>query len=231
MKIILSCEHGGNEIPRPYQYLFNEAGEVLKTHRGYDLGALDLFEHVKGLSDFSQACTISRLLIETNRSLHHSQLFSKYTRQLHLTEKKNIIEKFYLPYRTKIERPILQYISAGDEVIHISVHSFTPVLNDKVRTADIGILYDPSRTEEKDFANDLRKKILEQQPEIRVRSNYPYLGTADGFTSWLRKKFPQNYAGIELEINQKFSTANKMDEKIKRVLYKSISELKKTSLF
>jgi len=37
-----------------------------------------------------------------------------------------------------------------------------------------------------------------------TRRNYPYLGCSDGFTTWLRQRFPERcYVGIELEINQK----------------------------
>ncbi len=37
-----------------------------------------------------------------------------------------------------------------------------------------------------------------------VRRNYPYRGNADGFTTYLRKKYPgSKYIGIEIEINQK----------------------------
>jgi hypothetical protein len=38
-----------------------------------------------------------------------------------------------------------------------------------------------------------------------VKMNQPYKGTDDGFTTYLRKKFdPEHYAGIELEVNQKY---------------------------
>jgi len=37
-----------------------------------------------------------------------------------------------------------------------------------------------------------------------VRRNYPYTGKSDGFTAYLRRRFPADaYIGIELEINQK----------------------------
>ena len=42
--------------------------------------------------------------------------------------------------------------------------------------------------------------IKEVDPEINVRFNYPYRGAADGFTTYLRKCFPKNYVGFELEI-------------------------------
>ncbi|MEO8932838.1 MAG: N-formylglutamate amidohydrolase, partial [Xanthomarina sp.] len=51
------------------------------------------------------------------------------------------------------------------------------------------------------------------------RFNYPYLGKADGFTSYLRKQFPKNYLGIEIEVNQKFSKNNVIDSQLKQNLY------------
>ena len=41
--------------------------------------------------------------------------------------------------------------------------------------------------------------------ELKIRRNFPYLGTADGFTTFLRKQFDgKYYAGVEIEINQHF---------------------------
>ena len=53
MKLILTCEHGGNEIPTKYANYFDKHQAILKTHRGFDLGALDYFKHLKPLADFS----------------------------------------------------------------------------------------------------------------------------------------------------------------------------------
>ena len=40
---VVTCEHGGNEVPRPYLRLFRgNARVLLKTHRGYDFGALEM---------------------------------------------------------------------------------------------------------------------------------------------------------------------------------------------
>jgi hypothetical protein len=45
--------------------------------------------------------------------------------------------------------------------------------------------------------------LSELAPDLRVRSNYPYLGKGDGFTSFLRKRHGSSqYIGIELEVNQ-----------------------------
>ena len=43
-----------------------------------------------------------------------------------------------------------------------------------------------------------------------VRFNYPYKGTADGHTTALRAQFPPSlYAGMELEVSQRYFGKNK----------------------
>lgn len=225
MNLILTCEHAGNEIPANYQQLFKEASNVLETHRGYDPGALDLFRELSRLAVFSQEYMISRLLVEPNRSLGHTQLFSEFTKELPEEQKEELLQEFYLPYRDYIEGRIENYIRAGGEVLHISVHSFTPKLNGEVRDADIGLLFDPARPREADFCNRFQRSLLKQEQELKVKFNYPYLGTADGFTTYLRNLFPQNYLGIELEVNQKFVTQNKMEKRLKKVIFEALLEV------
>lgn len=225
MKLILTCEHAGNEIPENYQDLFSDAFDVLQTHRGYDPGALDLFKDLSRLAVFSQEYMISRLLVEPNRSLGHSQLFSEFTRELPEAEKEEILEEFYLPYRSYIESRIENYISAGGEVLHISVHSFTPQLHGEVRNADIGLLFDPARKREADFCTRFQKSLFQQDKELQVKFNYPYLGTDDGFTTHLRKKYPMQYLGIELEVNQKFVQQNQMEKRLKKIIFEALLEV------
>jgi predicted N-formylglutamate amidohydrolase len=83
------------------------------------------------------------------------------------------------------------------------VHSFTPVLDGVVRRTDVGVLYDPRRPGERDLALELRRR-LRAAHDWRVRLNDPYRGNADGLTTTLRRRFPENrYWGIELEVNQR----------------------------
>lgn len=219
MKLVLTCEHGGNFIPKNYKLLFNDQQDILNSHRGYDLGSLDLFKHLKPLSNFSISSETSRLLIELNRSLHHRKLFSEFSNGLSKTEKKQLIESYYLVYRNKVENQIENFINAGETVLHLSIHSFTPILNDDFRNCDFSLLFDSRRSSEKQFSISLKEDILKINPYYKVRYNYPYLGKADGFTTYLRKQFLENYIGIELEINQKFSKNNVMDSQIKQDLY------------
>lgn len=225
VKLILTCEHGGNEIPPAYNsYFLNEA--VLNTHRAYDLGALDLFQSLKPLADAAFYSTHSRLFIELNRSLHHRQLFSAYMKGVSKSQKEDIIKTYYWPYRTPVENSIRHYIKTGHTVLHLSIHSFTPELNGKTRQADIGLLYDSTNQAERQFCKLLKAELLILHPDLNVRFNYPYLGTSDGFTRALRTQFTEQYLGIEIEVNQKFSVNATLNPKISQLLYTAIKTIK-----
>lgn len=225
MKLLMTCEHASAEIPANYQYLFSEEPSVLKTHEGFDPGAFDLFQELKTLADFSFYQPTGRLLIEVNRSLHHPKLFSRFSKKLERKEKEEVLQKYYFSYRDGIEEQIRLLIDRGEEVLHLSIHSFTPVLNGEIRNCDIGLLYDPSRLKEKQFCHKLKKEIQRENSKYHIRMNYPYLGKADGFTTYLRKSFGENYMGIEVEVNQKFVEENLMKDSLKSLLKKSLQKL------
>ncbi len=202
MQLFLTCEHGGHEIPKSYTKYFSDHA-VLSSHRGWDIGALKAARHLSvALGAPLYHATISRLLVELNRSIQHPKLFSDFTSVLKPAEKKQLLEEYYFPYRNEVERKIKE-TAADATVLHISVHSFTPILHGQARNAAIGLLYDPRRPDEKQFCQQLKTSLLEELPDLKIRLNYPYRGTSDGFTTYLRKRFAKNYIGIELEINQK----------------------------
>ena len=150
------------------------------------------------------AATTSRLLIDLNRSIGHPHLYSDATRHAPAAVRREILEHYYLSYRNKVEAAIAKEIHQGSRVIHISSHSFTPVLDGQVRTADIGLLYDPSRPTERELCGRWQASLRTLASDLVVRRNYPYTGKSDGFTAYLRRRFPAStYVGIELEINQK----------------------------
>ncbi|WP_299388175.1 N-formylglutamate amidohydrolase [uncultured Lacinutrix sp.] len=228
MKLVLTCEHGGNVIPENYSGNFTNK-QVLETHRGFDLGALDLFQHLKPLASASSFSTTSRLLIELNRSLHHKNLFSEFTKNLSATEKAKIIDTHYLPYRSSVEKKIKNYRDQGETVLHLSIHSFTPQLNNTIRNCDIGLLYNATNKQEQAYCKQLKAELVKQDASFNVRFNYPYLGKADGFTTYLRQQFPEQYLGIEIEVNQEFALKDRMDLIIKEALYKAIQRLATTN--
>ncbi len=204
-QLLLTCEHGGNRIPPVWDYLFHDAEQVLESHEGYDPGALHI---AQSLAEAFQAplhyAVHSRLLIELNRSLSHPKLFSVFSKKMSADEKQRIINKHYLPYRQKVQEDII-YLMRKGPVFHLSIHTFTPVLKGKERNADLGLLYDSDRTIEKSMTDQWYQLLKKHTDNWRIRKNYPYRGKADGFTTALRQMFPDDYIGLEIEINQQMA--------------------------
>ena len=114
--------------------------------------------------------------------------------------KQRLIDEYYLPYRSKI-KDVIQQLSPL--VVHLSVHSFTPIWKGVPRTVDIGLLFDPTRSMEAQICEAMQKILKQELPHLSVRLNEPYLGTDDGFTTYLRTQFSDSaYAGIEIEVSQ-----------------------------
>jgi len=203
MPYIFTCEHGGNRIPPRYRHLFKGQARALTSHLGWDRGALQLARAC------ARDCTaplyfsqVSRLLIDLNRSRHHRALFSVFSGRLDQAQRQAVCDSYYFPYRKRVESAISE--EKRRPVIHLSFHSFTHELDGRVRNGDIGLLYDPANRLEMEFCIDLQSELKRNFPQLVVRRNYPYRGSADGFTTYLRKRFPQQtYLGIEIEINQK----------------------------
>jgi predicted N-formylglutamate amidohydrolase len=208
-RLLITCEHGGNKIPAQYWPLFKKHRDLLQTHRGYDPGALALAR------DFAKAfdaelvySTTSRLLVELNRSPGHPQVWSVATRGLPAEERERLLQRYYRPYRNWVEAQVAGSIEAGTAVMHVSSHSFTPKLDGDVRRADVGLLYDPARPRERELCLAWQDEIRRADPSLTVRRNYPYRGTGDGLTTHLRRLHSdRDYAGIELEVNQKHTLA------------------------
>ena len=202
---LITCEHGGNRIPSRYRGFFRGDEALLRTHRGYDAGALRIAREFSAtLSAPLIASTVSRLLIDLNRSPRHPKLYSDATRRAPAAVREEICRRYYQPYRATAETRIGQAIESGARAIHLSCHSFTPALDGKQRNADLGLLYDPARAEEAALCRRWQAALKVRAAAMKTRLNYPYAGTADGFTVYLRRRFPAaRYLGIELEINQK----------------------------
>lgn len=206
--LIVSCEHASAAVPRAYRALFASARaqRALESHRGSDIGAVAVargFSRVFRSPLFEASAT--RLLVDTNRSLHHARLYSEFSRHLGPEERVEVLSRYYHPHRSQVRRAVLAVVKRGRRAVHVSVHSFTPRLAGQVRTADIGLLYDPARAPEAAFAARWRQRLALAAPSYRVRRNYPYRGAADGLCTWLRSEFSaRSYVGIELEVNQSF---------------------------
>lgn len=198
---LFTCEHGGNEVPPVYAPLFRGAEGALESHRGWDAGALEVFANLApAFGEAAFAATTTRLLIDLNRSLHHPRVFSEFTRPLPAEERARIVTHWWQPWRESVADRIGAWLVDGYPALHLSVHSFVPMLHGVRRSTDIGLLYDPASATERAFCGRWRELLVARG--WRVRLNYPYRGKADGHTTALRRRFPRGYAGVELELNQ-----------------------------
>ncbi|MBN1128017.1 MAG: N-formylglutamate amidohydrolase [Chitinispirillaceae bacterium] len=205
--LILTCEHAGNSVPARYRRLFMDHRPVLRTHEAYDRGALSIARFLaKTLAAPLFFSNVTRLLIDQNRSVTNRNLFSRFSRGLPSTVKDGLIDGLYQTHRARIAGALQRRLTARGKVLHIAIHTFIPVLRGKARNGDLGLLYDPSSPMERRMVSSLRKELRRRLPDLRIRVNYPYRGTSDGLTVFLRRMFgKQRYAGIEIEINQKWS--------------------------
>ncbi len=202
--VLLTCEHGGREVPKPYRRHFSGGRAVLDSHRGYDPGslgvALRMASRLPAPIIFS---TVTRLLIDLNRSLDQPDTFSEFTRELPAAERTRIISSYYTPHRERVEQTVFAAIAAGQRVLHLGVHSCADELKGSKRELDIALLFDEARPLEQVLCERWRHEMNQRAGDLRYPFNAPYRGADDGLTTALRHRFkPREYLGIEIEVRQ-----------------------------
>ena len=121
VRFVISCEHGGNRIPRAYAPLFRRYRSLLQSHRGYDAGALTMARSLsRALGAVLIASTTSRLLVELNRSPGHRDLFSPVMVGASDQVRRAIQRRYYLPYRRKVEAAVRASLALSNRVVHIA---------------------------------------------------------------------------------------------------------------
>lgn len=195
--LLVSCEHATGRVPPEYAGAFPDES-VLRTHRAWDPGAAVL---ARELQDAFNAPgfhgEFTRLLVDLNRGERSAALFSEFTP----ADAREGLLEFHGRWRASVHKAAAALAGRGP-LLHLSIHSFTPVLDGETRNADVGLLYDPARPLELKAALAIREGL----GALKVRRNYPYRGVSDGMTTWLRRRLaPTRYAGLEIELNQSFA--------------------------
>jgi len=206
--VLVTCEHARGRVPLPYSGLFRNSRKILTSHHAYDIGAEALSSAMARRLDGESvrlSFTWTRLLIDANRSLSNPHVFSRFSRRLPEAKKRNLLERYYLPYRSTVRKCVDHWMKQGKTVVHLSVHTFTPVWKGLKRRTDIGFLYDPSRKTEKRFILAWKTILHRSRPDLVIRRNAPYRGVSDGLAAALRREYGErHFIGLELEVNQKF---------------------------
>jgi len=178
---------------------------VLASHRGWDAGALPLARVLaRALDAPLRAATVTRLLVDLNRSPGNPRVFSEWTRGLRREERRELLARWHTPHRAAADADVAGALARSARVLHLAVHTFTPTLNGVARRADVALLYDPARRRERTLTSAWGTALGELLPDLSVRRNDPYRGATDGLTTWLRRRYPPAaYLGIEVEVNQR----------------------------
>jgi len=224
LPVVISCEHGGHGVPKEYRHLFRGAEKLLESHRGWDPGALEIAEALAfelGAPLFAARTT--RLLVDLNRSPGHPARFGERVRGLPADTLLQIDRAHYRPYRELVRAAVNRLGRRDRAVLHLSVHSFTPVLCGERRTADIGILYDPSHRSERAASEAVLSELRGSAPYLRVRRNYPYRGRADSLVAALRREEAVPYVGLEIEVNQRLVRRSGVFARVRRDLVDAIA--------
>jgi predicted N-formylglutamate amidohydrolase len=222
LAVVVSCEHATRFVPPALRSLFVGADDVLNSHAGWDPGARELAQSIATafVAPLVEA-KVSRLVIEANRTLGHPQLFSRFTRRLPAADKQALIEAYTRPHQHAVRDLVARALDAVPTrpIVHLSVHSFTPIWKGVERDVDVGWLYDAQRPLELDLAKGLQRSLQSADASLRVRRNRPYSGGADGLTTWLRTQFDaQDYVGLELEVSQAFPGSPRWPHLMRRLV-------------
>jgi len=204
--LVFTCEHASWAIPQEYRNLGLSETELCR-HIGWDIGARAVVASLVRTLDAPAICAgYSRLLVDCNRDVHDHDLIvpesdgSKIPGNQVISERERQcrIERFYDPYHHAIDQ--LLAARKADRPIICSIHSFTPVLQNRKRDFDIGVLFD--RYE--DLAQELGQRLAHEQYEVRY--NEPYSGY-DGLIFSARSHGERHgLVYIELEINNRLIT-------------------------
>jgi len=221
-RLLLSCEHGGNRVPPAWRALFAGREALLRSHRGWDPGALAAARSLAhALAAPLIAATTTRLLVDPNRSPHNPAVFSAFTRPLDRETREALLARHHRPHWERV-RAVIAAQPGG--TLHVAVHSFTPVLAGRRRGFAVGILYDPKRRRERELAITWQRALAAELPRGAVRRNAPYRGDSDGLTTAMRREHsPRRYLGLELELNQSVLKSAPQRRALLRLLRRALS--------
>ncbi len=207
-ELVITCEHASDHVPAKWLEAVGPDLRWLGTHRAFDPGAADLARFLaRRLRAPLQLAPVSRLLVDPNREELHAGVFGPNMAQRPRAERQLLVERYHRPYRDAVRarlRKGLSELSAGARLLHLSVHSFTPRLRGITRPCELGIMYDPGRSEESRLAEQWRRHFGELDGRLRVRRNYPYVGKSIYFQPHLRAALrDRRYLALQIEVNQK----------------------------
>lgn len=206
--LVISAEHASRALPAGVE-LGLPAAE-LEGHRAWDPGTAELAVALGGaLGQRPHLGRWSRLVVDLNRRDVDPDVVPGVSfglgvpgnLRLSTKQRASRLERWHRPWRAAVEAEVDAAVAVHGACLHLSLHSFTPALAPASRDFDVGLLFDPGRPAECGWIAALEAELVGRG--LGVRRNAPYSGTAEGFCTFLRERWPdRRYAGLEVELNQ-----------------------------
>ena len=203
--VVIVCDHASCLVPADLGDLGLD-GALLRGHIGWDIGAADV---ARGLAERLDATAVlagvSRLVIDPNRAPEHPHSIRAESdgvpvpgnRDIGHAEAARRARAWFHPYHQEIERQ-LRRVQARAAPLLISVHSFTPVMNDVARPWHAALLHgDDARP-----VAPLMAAFKARYPDLVVGDNEPYTGYPDQSHTVPHHAERRGLANITFEIRQ-----------------------------
>lgn len=178
--VLVVCDHASPVIPHEFQQLgLND--DHLDGHIAWDIGAAEVAMLVaRHLDATSVMARQSRLVVDCNRHLQDPSAFAPISDGVVVPGNQNLsdqhredrAERFFWPYHAQIARRLAAIQDLNQDPVLISIHSFTPILQEFARPWKIGVLWDEDPT----VPVPLIDKLSERIGAEFVGDNQPYSG-------------------------------------------------------
>jgi|TARA_B110001454_G_scaffold85029_1_gene81752 predicted N-formylglutamate amidohydrolase len=200
---VIVCDHASNRIPISLENL-GLSSHQLEAHIAWDPGAARVAEKLSSLLDAPLLLSnYSRLVIDCNRPFHALGSIPEQSAGIDIPGNQNLQIACRQQRQREIFDPYQQAVSAllenrpKQKTLLISVHSFTPHLNNELRPWLIGVC----SGKDSRFANLLLPQ-LKQAVKGPVGNNQPYfIGSETDYTIPVQGE-PRGIPSVMLEIRQ-----------------------------
>jgi predicted N-formylglutamate amidohydrolase len=227
--LLLTVDHASRYIPESYGNLGLEDHAVLYRHIAWDIGIEDVSKRLaEKLGATAIFARFSRLLLDANRYPDNPAITPAISDGVEIpanqgiteTEKARRIETWFKPYHAAINELIEKKAAAHEEPLLISMHSFTPVMNEFERPWHIGVLWD----------NDPRialplLDILRRNSSIVVGDNEPYSARDPLGYTMNEHGTNRGIANVAIEIRQDLIDTHQGAEKWASIMADAVRQL------
>ncbi|KQS55826.1 N-formylglutamate amidohydrolase [Brevundimonas sp. Leaf363] len=208
---LLLGDHAGNRVPNALGDLGVSDAERAR-HIGWDIGIQALGEALADRLDaafISQ--TYSRLVIDCNRDPNRADACPEVSDGtpipanvgLSAADRQARVAAIHAPYQTAITEVLATRDMAGRATVLVSLHSFTPRMNEFDRPWQAGVLHDGSN----DAFARLLLEVMQEDRALTIGDNEPYAMNGTDHTV-PRHAFEDGRPYVELEIRQDLLAAS-----------------------